>query len=71
MSIATNIKRFRGCRVAWKLAAAAGVPSSTWYAIESGRQGNVTTDTLGKIAAALGCTVADLVSEPSTQELQP
>jgi len=71
MTIAANIKRHRRGRVAWKLAAVAGVPSSTWYAIEAGRQGNVTTDTLSKMATALGCTVADLVRETPTQEMQP
>jgi transcriptional regulator with XRE-family HTH domain len=47
-----------------KAAQAAGFPggASQWSDIENGRKGNVTLDTLSKIAAALQCDARDLIT---------
>jgi transcriptional regulator with XRE-family HTH domain len=36
--------------------------ASWWSDVESGRKSNVTLDTLARIATALGCTSADLLT---------
>ena len=59
--IGANIRRLRGKRIAWKLAAVAGIPSGTWSRIECGEQ-LPHVSTLGKIAKALGCPVGDLLA---------
>ncbi|HEY8749388.1 MAG TPA: helix-turn-helix transcriptional regulator [Tepidisphaeraceae bacterium] len=43
-------------------AARAGMSLGRWNDIESGRRANVTIDTLGIIAAALGCDARDLLT---------
>lgn len=45
-------------------AAAAGMTLTRWNDIESGGRDNVTLDTLGRIADALGCNSQDLLTAP-------
>ncbi len=67
-----TLKSLRGPRTQRELAAAAGMPTSTWSKIEQGRQ-LPRDETFAKIAGALGYTVPMLeriVSEKLLAELQ-
>ncbi len=64
--------KMRALRKALKLsqtaaAEAAGFTggASQWSDIENGRRGNVTMDTLARIAAALRCDARDLITDPT------
>ncbi len=67
--VAWNLRRLRTAQALSqeKLAVDAGV--SRVYLNEVERElGNVTIDVMGKLAAALGCRIADLVREPEEGE---
>ncbi len=44
----------------------AGMPggASAWSDVEAGRRGNVTLETLARIATALQCDARDLITDP-------
>ena len=62
MTLAENVKAIRLAHKLTQVAAAAraGIPQNRWSGIECG-SGNVTLDTLTKLARGLGCTVGELV----------
>ncbi len=65
MSIGHNIKQRREAK-RWnqtELAEKAGIKQATISRLESGVNDNITIDNLRRIAAALGCTVVDLLPE--------
>lgn len=49
----------------------AGLSKSHWWYIESGQRRNIGPDALRKIAAALACTVAELLGEEAATPLTP
>jgi transcriptional regulator with XRE-family HTH domain len=62
-------KRMRQLREAAGLTQAqaakrAGILQSRWSNIESGDRTNVTVETMGRVAAALGCNAQDLLTPP-------
>ena len=73
MPIGTRVRDLRaktGMSVP-EAAAKAGIARVSWWQIEAGERQNVGTDTLRKIAAALGCTVAELLGEDAPTPLTP
>jgi DNA-binding XRE family transcriptional regulator len=54
-----------GCGLTQAAAAKrANMPQSRWSDIESGARTNVTVETMGRVAAALGCNAQDLLTPP-------
>ncbi len=43
----------------------AAMPQSRWSDVESGARTNVTVETMGRIARALGCHAQDLLTPPT------
>lgn len=68
-AVAQNIRRIRHARELSlnKLAAQSGVAKATLTHLESGR-GNPTVSTLMTLATCLGVTLADLISDSTTQK---
>ena len=65
-----NHKRMRELRESAGLTQAqaskrAAMPQSRWSDVESGARTNVTVETMGRIARALGCNAQDLLTPPT------
>jgi transcriptional regulator with XRE-family HTH domain len=67
-ALGDRIRRLRGARRQKELAAALDISQAHWSQIERGHKSNPTLDTLGRLAAALGVSLAELVDPDNARK---